>query len=224
MLRLVILRLLAGLGVLGPLHGLAALPDPAQWEKEIRAFEESARTNPPPHGAVLFLGSSSIRLWTNLASYFPQCTTVQRGFGGCYVPDLTHYLDRVAVPIQPAKIVIYGGENDLAKGRTPGELSADFRTLYLRIQARLPRAKVYFLSLKPSHKRWYLSPQMREANARLRQFCFWTRRARFIDLWDRMLGADGQPDRSLYLPDQHHVNEQGYRRWAPQIRSALGCT
>ena len=43
----------------------------AQWGKDIRAFEAADKTNPPPKGAVLFIGSSSIRLWTNLAQAFP---------------------------------------------------------------------------------------------------------------------------------------------------------
>ena len=41
-----------------------------KWEPEIRAFEAQDRPNPPAPGGVLFIGSSSIRLWKSLEQDF----------------------------------------------------------------------------------------------------------------------------------------------------------
>src|SRR5262245_26970170 len=87
---------------------------PGRWEKDIQAFEASDQTNPPPAHAVLFVGSSSIRFWTNLAETFPAWKTIRRGFGGAYLSDVNAYFDRLVLPYRPAKIVLYAGENDLS--------------------------------------------------------------------------------------------------------------
>ena len=41
-----------------------------RWEAAIRKFEEADRKSPPAPGQVVFIGSSSIRLW-KLAESFP---------------------------------------------------------------------------------------------------------------------------------------------------------
>ena len=61
----------------------------AKWEKEIGAFEAADRTNPPPKGALLFIGSSTIRMWKTLAQDLPGHTTINRGFGGSQIVDST---------------------------------------------------------------------------------------------------------------------------------------
>src|ERR1044071_3560888 len=72
------------------LRGQSATPaKPASlpFAKEIEAFAASDKTNPPPTGAILFIGSSSIRLWTNLAADFPRHRVINRGFGGSQIID-----------------------------------------------------------------------------------------------------------------------------------------
>src|SRR5688572_5486143 len=79
----------------------AAKLDHVKWEKDIAAFEAMDRTNPPPKGAVLFVGSSSIRFWTNIARDFPNLKVISRGFGGSHLSDVTHFADRIIIPYQP---------------------------------------------------------------------------------------------------------------------------
>ena len=45
--------------------GATNLPHHLQWEGAIQAFEAADKTNPPPQNAILLVGSSSIRKWTN---------------------------------------------------------------------------------------------------------------------------------------------------------------
>lgn len=199
----------------------AAELDPAKWEKDIAAFEASDRTNPPPKGAVLFVGSSTIRLWTNLANDFPQWQLVRRGFGGAHIPDVTHFADRIIVPYQPSKIVVYAGDNDIGRGHSPDRVYEDFRALVRKIHSSLPKTPIYFLAIKPSPSRWHLSPQAREANERIRRFCRSHRNLEFIDVWTPTLAPDGRPDPTLFEKDNLHINQKGYNRWAEIIRKAL---
>ena len=215
--------------ILGVVAFLAAFLAPAraaelnfsQWEKDIAAFEALDRTNPPPKGAVLFIGSSSIRLWTSLANDFPEMKVIQRGFGGSHIPDTTYFADRIVIPYQPSKIVLYAGDNDIARGHSPEQVAADFRALVKKVHAALPKTKIYFLAIKPSPARWHLSPQSSEANRLIRRFSRAHRNVKFVDVWTPTLGPDGRPDPSLFEKDDLHINRKGYARWAGEIRKAL---
>ena len=93
-----------------------------RWEKEIAAFEASDRKKSPPKGAILFVGSSSIRYWTNLAADFPELKVINRGFGGSHVADTTYFADRIIFPYEPSKIVVYAGDNDIGRGASPEQV------------------------------------------------------------------------------------------------------
>ncbi|MEX2249181.1 MAG: hypothetical protein WD671_06075, partial [Parvibaculum sp.] len=77
---LVVLALFAFL-----IHVLLASGDPAYWEGEIAAFERRDVSNPPPPGAVLFVGGRDVRLWPQLAADMAPVPVIQRGFGGAQI-------------------------------------------------------------------------------------------------------------------------------------------
>jgi hypothetical protein len=93
--------------------------DPARFEAEIRAFEAADRTSPPPFGGIVFIGSSSIKNWTDVAADFPGVPVLNRGFGGSTLADVVYYADRILLPYRPRLVVLYAGDNNLASGRTP---------------------------------------------------------------------------------------------------------
>src|SRR5687768_7351671 len=113
---------------------LAAAP----FEKEIAAFEASDRTNPPPTGAVLFIGSSSIRLWTTLAKDLPDYPVINRGFGGSQIADSVLYTEKIVLPYKPAVVVMYAGGNDINGGKTPEAVLGDFKKFAQGVHASLP--------------------------------------------------------------------------------------
>ncbi|HEY6170187.1 MAG TPA: hypothetical protein VI454_19295, partial [Verrucomicrobiae bacterium] len=98
----------------------------AKWEKDIKAFEAHDRTNPPPAGAILFIGSSSIRRWTNLSETFPEFQVINRGFGGSQIADSVAFVDRIVIPYHPREIIFYAGGNDINAKKTPEQVAADF--------------------------------------------------------------------------------------------------
>jgi len=193
----------------------------AKWEAEIRAFEASDKTNPPPKDAILFVGSSSIRFWTNLAECFPDKKTIRRGFGGSKMPDALHFADRIILPYKPKQVVVYEGDNDLAAARKPEEIVAEFKTLVEKIHAELPATKVWFLSIKPSPSRWQYEAIARQINSEIATYARDTKNVGYIDVWDAMLGPDGKPRDELYIKDKLHMTPKGYEVWTAIISKKL---
>src|SRR4030095_11126402 len=101
-----------------------------------------------------FVGSSSIRLWGNVEKDFPGFTVLNRGFGGSHLEHATQYADRIIVPYQPKGIVVYAGTNDIHDGETPDEVARDFKEFVQAIHARMPDAKIAYVSIAPTLDRW----------------------------------------------------------------------
>src|SRR5436189_1237529 len=129
------------------LFGLADLTAQSQtnfsrWEAEIAAFEASDRTNPPPRNSILFIGSSSFRLWKTLAQDFSDKPVINRGFGGSEIADSTALASRIIFPYHPRMIVLYAGDNDLAGGKSPQRVVSDYRAFVRTIRAQLPETRI----------------------------------------------------------------------------------
>lgn len=182
------------------------------WAQDMQRFAEQDQQQPPPKNAVLFVGSSSIRLWDSLAQDFPGVAVINRGFGGSEVRDSTWYADRIVYPYQPATVVLYAGDNDLASGRTPEQVGQDTAVFIERLQKRLPKAKLVIISTKPSPSRANLLAAQRQANALVQREAQ-RRGAVFVDVFTPMLDAQGQPRESLFIQDRLHMNASGYALW-----------
>lgn len=195
-------------------------PDPSfPFSKEIEAFARANSAGPRLANATLFIGSSSIRLW-DVAANFPAINIVNRGFGGASTPDVLHYYKRLLPPAPPANIVVYVGENDLTTGATPDKIAKDILTLLGRLRADYPRARIVFLSLKPSPIRWTLWPRMAQVNAMIAARA--GRNFDYMDVGTVLLAADGLPDAALFRPDGLHMNPRGYTLWTRMVHGWLG--
>src|SRR3954468_12918051 len=104
-MRNFLIVLLSVIGLVGKICG--AETPVSRWEKDIAEFEASDKTNPPPQHANLFIGSSSVRLWTNLANDFPDFKVINRGFGGSEIKDSVYFFDRIVTPYKPKMILLY---------------------------------------------------------------------------------------------------------------------
>ena len=185
----------------------------APFEKEILAFEASDKTNPPPQGAVVFVGSSSIRLWKTLAADFPKHQVVNRGFGGSHISDSIQYAARIVIPYRPRLVVFYAGGNDIHSGKTPERVLADYKTFVAKVQAALPETPIAYISIAGNPARWEEVERVKEANRLIEAQVRGDARLRFINAFPRMLGADGQPRPEIFSADRLHMNAEGYRLW-----------
>jgi lysophospholipase L1-like esterase len=192
----------------------------ARWEKEIAAFEERDKANPPPHNGIVFVGSSSIRFW-NLKKSFPDMELTNRGFGGSQLADSVHFVPRIVLPYEPRTVVLYAGDNDLAGGKTPEQVAADFREFTKAVHAKLPKARIIYLSIKPSVARWKIVDKGRKANELIAEQCKTDDRLTFLDVGTALLGADGKPRGELFAKDGLHLNAKGYEVWAGLLKPHL---
>ena len=212
-LRIALFLTLSALGALGQTTN--------RWDKAIAAFETQDRTNPPPKGAILFIGSSSIRLWKTLAEDLPDHEVINRGFGGSQIEDSIHFVDRMVVPYQPKRIVMYAGGNDINGGKTPEQVASDFKAFVARVHAKLPETKIAYISIAPNPARWAQVDRVKRANSLIRDFTSTDKRLSFIDVFPHMLGKDGMPLPDIFVDDRLHMNEKGYAIWKRVVGAAL---
>ena len=205
-----------------PCSVYSADSDPfAKWEKEIAAFEAADRTNPPPKGALLFIGSSTVRMWKTLAQDLPGHTTINRGFGGSQIVDSTHFADRIIIPYKPKKVLLRAGGNDINAGKSAEQVFADFKAFVAKIHSALPETEVVFIGLSPAISRWKQAEANKTLNNLVADYARTTRGVKYIECYDISLGPDGQPRPELFLADKLHFNAEGYKLLAEKLRQFL---
>lgn len=187
------------------------------WEADMKRFTEIDRAQTPPEGAILFVGSSSIRLWESLRSDFPNYKVINRGFGGSQFEDVNYFFGQVVTPYKPRKIVLYVGENDVDAKQTAENILEDFKTFVALRDENLPNTPLVFISLKPSILRWQMWPEMNKANELIKAEIKKHKRIQFADLASKMLGTDGNPLPNIYVADNLHMNADGYKIWKENL-------
>lgn len=190
---------------------------PLRWEKDIAAFAKADQESPTAPGGVVFVGSSSIRLWKTLATDFPAARPLNRGFGGSHISDCVYHFDRLVGVHRPRLVVLYCGGNDVAAGKTPEQVAADFREFCTRLHAALPDTRLVVNSIKITPSRWHLREPVAFANALIATHCAADPRRTFLDLTPVMLTPHGLPRDELYVDDCLHLNARGYEVWRAQL-------
>ncbi|BCM93888.1 hypothetical protein IAD21_05783 [Abditibacteriota bacterium] len=234
-INLALYGLAATTAIAGLLVGSATLP--SSWAKpsalakqppfaaDIASFEAADKKSPPPRGAVLFIGSSSIRYWTTVAQDFPEIPVINRGFGGSQIEDSVRYADRIVIPYKPKLIVFYAGGNDINAGKIPQQVLKDFRAFSNKVHKALPRTSIAFISINPSRARWNQEAKILKTNSLIEKYINDTnskkRRLTYLDSHARLLGADGQPQDNLLRSDGLHLNTEGYKFWVSILRPQI---
>ncbi|WP_027378462.1 GDSL-type esterase/lipase family protein [Chryseobacterium daeguense] len=186
---------------------------PMFWQ-DIQNFKKADQETAPPKNAILLIGSSSFTKWTDVASYFPEKTIINRGFGGSRLTDLNFYAKDL-LNYQPKQIIIYCGENDFADNdKLKAEVVVDrFKTFYKKIRQKFPNIEVDYISIKYSPSREKLWPQIKEANKMIAAFMKKEPNAEFIDITEVMKDANGNVRKDLFLEDMLHMTPEGYQLW-----------
>ena len=204
----------------GATHQAPATAQADKWAKEMAAFEQQDRSD-PAIGGVVFVGSSSIRLW-DLKKSFPDVPALNRGFGGSEIPDSVAHVDLLVIRHKPRTVVFYAGDNDIAAGRTPQQVFDDYKAFVTKIHAALPAARIAFIAIKPSILRWALVDKVRAANTLVREYAATDDRLGFVDVDGPMLGWDEKPRKDLFIADGSEERRVGKEcevpcrsRWSP---------
>ncbi len=205
------------LAPLAPLHAA----ETNRWEPDIEAFEAADKTNAPPQNAILFVGSSSILKWPDIAKDFPGHAVFKRGFGGSELSDSVFFADRIVTPYHPKLVLLYAGDNDLAAGKSPEQVFADFKAFAEKVHAALPETRVGFIAIKPCPLRKNLLTEVTTVNGLVKGYADMHDKLLYIDVFTPMLGPGGALRPELFVGDGLHMNADGYALWTSIIKPVL---
>ncbi len=197
---------------------------PARWEEAIKKFEAADAAIPPAQGAVLLVGGSNARRWTDVGDYFPQHRVINRGFGGAHLTDVLHFADRLVLPYAPKTILVNAGGNDLGSGKTPGQIRDAAKAFVAKIRAALPETRICFLAIPPVLRAAGAAESLaaiRTLNGRLADMAAAEKNVEFVDLFAAFLDDKGQPRAELFVADGTHFSPQGYAIVAGLVREKL---
>jgi lysophospholipase L1-like esterase len=200
--------------------GQTADPDPARFDEAISAFDHWDTQNAFPARSVLFVGSSSIVRWAT-AEDFPGLPVINRGFGGSHISDVNHFIEQTVLKYDPALVVFYAGNNDIAQNKTPAQVFADYQEFVTAVHADKSDTQILFISLHPSIARWAVWPQMVETNNLIKSYSEKDPTLHYVDISAPMLGRDGKPMPQLYVEDGLHLTPAGYDIWNPIVARAI---
>lgn len=193
--------------------------DYRRFEEEVATLIQSTKdqqgTSP-----IIFTGSSSIRLW-DTKRHFPKKNIINHGFGGSETSDLVCYVKELVLSREPGQVFIYEGDNDLANGKSIDVVIADMKTLLRVLKRNLPQIPIHIISPKPSVSRWNLKDQYQELNEELKALCDKKDLVTFVDVWSPMLNKQGKVNKTLFIEDGLHLNENGYGIWRNTITPYL---
>lgn len=195
--------------------------DDKRFENEILTFETIDNEMGIEPDKILFVGSSSVRMWTNMAEDMQPFDILNRGFGGATTPEINKYFDRVIKPYYPKYMIVYVGENDIAEGAKPAEVVKNLQTLFDKTKQSSPDCKIIYLSMKPSIARWEMWSDFKSGNAKMKKIIEADETLFYVETADAMLNKNGSVRKDFFAEDGLHLNEKGYQAWAKLIKPVL---
>ena len=165
-----------------------------------------------PDGTVV-TGSSTIRMWKTLNTAFPGKNLINTGFGGSKASDLERHLFPLVIKFEPTRVFIYEGDNDIWAGVEVAAILTSLDNIVTRIHLVNPNTEIFLIGAKPSPSRWEKRSNYLVFNQKLKEYCESKEQVEFIDTWKALTTADGRPRPELYIQDQLHLNQDGYKIW-----------
>lgn len=193
------------------------------WNAAMEDFAERNATETHPDHAILFMGSSSIRLWKNIVEDVAPYHPIQRGFGGSNFSDLAIFADTILAPHRYRGVVIFCANSLVETPDDPllEEVVVQFSHTIATVQRLAPGTPVFLIAVTPTESRWNLWPGLKALNTRLQAICDQDPQLHWIDTEDAFLNAQGLPRADLFGQDRLHLNRDGYRVWSGLIRRGL---
>jgi hypothetical protein len=206
-----------------PLKKYEYLPEVLAWESDIQKFEQLDKSVNYSKDAILFAGSSSIRLWTSIEKDIAPYNVIQRGYGGAKLSDFAVYAHRIFDP-HPCKAIVLFIANDIVgneQDKSPGEVEKLFRYVLKTIRKTHPDTPVFWIAVTPTPSRWKAWPRIKEAGRLIEEVCNTNKNVYYIKTEFAFLNETGAPKDELFISDKLHLNENGYAVWTEIIKKEL---
>lgn len=192
--------------------------DPNRFKEEVGAIQEKYDTLwDSSKETIVFTGSSSIRIWKNLESVFPNHQIVNSGFGGSQASDLLAFSEELILRFNPYKVFIYEGDNDISVSKKPKDIINTIEAIIKKIKTKNNTVQIVLIAAKPSITRWHLKSNYKRLNRKLKRLGKKNNLIQFADVWKPMLqGRKLKQD--IFKEDGLHMNAKGYDIWYSVIR------
>lgn len=194
-----------------------------QWDLDIEEFDRLNQAEVHPEDSILFIGSSSIRLWETIEEDVAPFHPIQRGYGGAKYTDVAVFAERLLHPHRYRALVVFVG-NDVTGNdddRTIDQVIQSIRHILHISNAHRPDAPVLIVEITPTRFRFRAWKEIRQVNAAIRELCLTSPNVYFVPTAEYYLQSDKQPRTELFGKDRLHLNRAGYRLWGRLIRQRL---
>jgi lysophospholipase L1-like esterase len=194
-----------------------------RWEGDIAKLETLNASESYPEDAILFIGSSSIRLWDNIAQDMSPYTPIRRGYGGARFSDLVVFAKRLITPHQYQALVVFVGNDVTGKPDDPTAEQVQRLAQYIcRVsRAHQPDAPVFLIEVTPTESRFEHWTKICAVNAKLRELALTQPGIHFIATAEHYMDESKQPLKKYFREDRLHQNEAGYAVWSELIKQKL---
>lgn len=198
----------------------------APWEAEIAQLEALDKANSYPDSSILFIGSSSIRLWETLDKDLAPYPTIRRGYGGARYSDLIHFTERLVYPHKIRALVVFVANDILGDefDKEPAEVLGLFKEVVSIVRKKYPTIPIYSISITPTPLRWRVWTETQKANLLIKNYCENSSNLFFINTESEFLTDSNQPKPELFRNDKLHLNDDGYKVWKKVIKGELDRT
>jgi hypothetical protein len=190
---------------------------------EINAFDQLNATTDYSEDAILFTGSSSIRLWKTLAEDMVPYPVIQRGYGGAHFRDIVFFTERILADHSWSMVVCFVA-NDISgspKDGSPKEVLSLFKLFVKQVREKHPDIPILQIAVTPTLSRWDYWDEINKVNQLLKSYCEKTANLYFVDTVTTYLDTFNQPKSEWFVKDQLHLNAKGYEVWNGLIKSEI---
>jgi hypothetical protein len=200
-----------------------------KWEDEIKKLEVLDKKETYSNQAVLFIGSSSIRLWKSIEEDLDTYEPIKRGYGGAHYYDIIHFTNRLVSPHKVKAIAIFvanditGKENGINnqtvnRDLSPKEVLRLVKFVTKEIRKSHEKVPIFFIETTPTSKRWKVWGKISKANDLIENYTSKSENLYYINTRSFYIGSDGMPNDSLFVKDKLHLNREGYKLWGKIIK------
>lgn len=195
--------------------------DASRFDEEVEAIQRKYDTLwDSSNETIVFTGSSSVRIWKDLESRFPEHQIVNSGFGGSQASDLLHHIDQLVLRFKPKKVFIYEGDNDISVEKKPKAIIHDMKEIIALIGKENTNTKVVLIAAKPSIARWELKKHYKKLNRKFKKLSKKNPLLEFADVWKPMLDKKNVKQ-DIFIEDGLHMNAKGYHIWYDVIKDFM---
>lgn len=181
-----------------------------RFEAQIKAMADKDRQSPPPQQAILFIGSSIFRLWSDLESQMAPLPVFNRAFGGSRTWEVLAAVDQLVLPHKPRVVVYYCGSNDVNAGESAADILDRTRAFIARVHAALPSTQIIYFSINKSLDKRDKWAVVDEVNASMKTMAGQSSWVTYVESNTALFDASGKPREDLYLPDGLHFKPPAY--------------